>query len=369
MAFLQTTLTIVLLLASSGNGALHDQASSWSVDVFHRYMQDYQKPYAVGSDEYVKRLNNFKASLTRVALLNAQSEEENQRLSQVNDTIVINDRHRSSPGRPVYGINSFSDLSTQEFIASKQCMHRGNVSQFAGSSALTADEFMSKHADMVTPPDKWDWRNQSVVTEIKNQKSCGSCWAFAAIETIESAWAIKYSRLYSLSVQQLISCNIGTGNSGCNGGRYETAYNWLIQGSRKVDLDAEYPYYDSKGGVLPCREVETKSPVTLTSYQSILNISLATESGLLMRAVYYYGPVAIVVDAASWQDYEGGIIQHHCTAQSLDHAVVIVGYDTTGPIPYWIVRNTWGGSWGHNGYLYIEMNKDLCGKSSACCSR
>ncbi|XP_041075580.1 cathepsin O isoform X2 [Polyodon spathula] len=81
----------------------------------------------------------------------------------------------------------------------------------------------------------------------------------------------------------------------------------------------------------------------------------------MMEKLVQWGPLVVTVDAVSWQDYLGGVIQHHCSSQEANHAVLITGFDRTGEVPYWIVRNSWGTSWGNEGYVYIEIGGNICG--------
>uniref|UniRef100_A0A1A8J7S5 Cathepsin O n=1 Tax=Nothobranchius kuhntae TaxID=321403 RepID=A0A1A8J7S5_NOTKU len=93
----------------------------------------------------------------------------------------------------------------------------------------------------------------------------------------------------------------------------------------------------------------------------LLLIFLSGQEEAMMGQLVQNGPLAVIVDAVSWQDYLGGIIQHHCTSQWSNHAVLVVGYDTTGEIPYWIVQNSWGTSWGNEGYVYVKIGSNVCG--------
>ncbi|KAG8592486.1 hypothetical protein GDO81_000522, partial [Engystomops pustulosus] len=81
----------------------------------------------------------------------------------------------------------------------------------------------------------------------------------------------------------------------------------------------------------------------------------------MMNLLIRFGPLAVIVDALSWQDYLGGIIQHHCSSGHSNHAVLVVGFDRTGNTPYWIVKNSWGTSWGIDGYVHVKMGKNICG--------
>lgn len=84
----------------------------------------------------------------------------------------------------------------------------------------------------------------------------------------------------------------------------------------------------------------------------------------LLNSIATHGPVAAAVNALSWQNYLGGVIQFHCDGafSNLNHAVQIVGYDNSAPTPYYIVRNSWGTFFGDMGYLYIAIGNNMCGK-------
>ncbi|XP_005853064.1 PREDICTED: cathepsin O-like [Myotis brandtii] len=83
----------------------------------------------------------------------------------------------------------------------------------------------------------------------------------------------------------------------------------------------------------------------------------------MAKALLTFGPLVGIVDAVSWQDYLGGIIQHHCSSGEANHAIIITGFDKTGTTPYWIVRNSWGSSWGVDGYAHVKMGSNICGES------
>uniref|UniRef100_A0A3Q4H5C2 Cathepsin O n=2 Tax=Neolamprologus brichardi TaxID=32507 RepID=A0A3Q4H5C2_NEOBR len=215
-----------------------------------------------------------------------------------------------------YGINQFSDLSQEEF----RDLYLGAVYERAPLfSGLSVKEL----------PDKFDWRDKAAVAPVQDQQACGSCWAFSVVGAIQSVHAIGGSRLEQLSVQQVVDCSYQ--NAGCNGGSTTRALNWLKQSSNVI--------------------IRTRCAVFFPSGQE----------KAMMGQLVQYGPLVAIVDAVSWQDYLGGIIQYHCSSQWSNHAVLIVGYDTTGDIPYWIVQNSWGTRWGNDGYVYIKIGGNVCG--------
>uniref|UniRef100_H3ABR0 Cathepsin O n=1 Tax=Latimeria chalumnae TaxID=7897 RepID=H3ABR0_LATCH len=182
---------------------------------------------------------------------------------------------------------------------------------------------------------------------------CGGCWAFSIVGGIETAYAIKWNRLEELSVQQVIDCAYNS--NGCSGGSPVRALSWLNQTHEKLVKDSEYPF-KAKTGI--CHYFP-KSEFGI-SIQDYFAANFSGIEDVMMEKLMKCGPLTVVVDAVSWQDYLGGIIQHHCSSGEANHAVLITGFDKTGDIPYWIVRNSWGTTWGIDGYVHIKMGENVC---------
>uniref|UniRef100_A0A3P9IEP0 Cathepsin O n=1 Tax=Oryzias latipes TaxID=8090 RepID=A0A3P9IEP0_ORYLA len=240
-----------------------------------------------------------------------------------------------------YGFNQFSDLSQEEFRGIYLQATSGRAPPFSG---LPAEGL----------PARFDWRDKAVVAAVQDQLACGSCWAFSVVGAVQSARAVGGSRLQRLSVQQLLDCSFT--NKGCGGGSPTAALSWLLQTREKLVTAAEYPY---QAQAQICRFFsQTHQGVAVKNF-SVHNFR--GQEPAMMAQLVEHGPLVAVVDAVSWQDYLGGIIQHHCSSQWPNHAVLVVGYDTSGDVPYWIVQNSWGTSWGNEGYVYIKMGGDVCG--------
>jgi cathepsin L len=212
-------------------------------------------------------------------------------------------------------------------------------------------------------PTSIDWREKKVVNDIKDQGQCGSCWTFSTIQAMESQWAIKHSKLYSLSEQNLVDC-VST-CYGCNGGLMEPAYDYVIKyQSGKFMTEDDYPYTGQDG---TCKYDSSKGVTQVTGY---ITVTEDSESDLEAK-VAQYGPAAIAIDAShySFQLYSSGIYdESSCSPENLDHAVGCVGYGTESGTAYWIVRNSWGTSWGENGYIRMVKGKNnQCGEASAAC--
>ncbi|GCC34642.1 hypothetical protein chiPu_0013117 [Chiloscyllium punctatum] len=248
-------------------------------------------------------------------------------------------------GFATYGINQFSDIPPQVFRAT-----------YLSSRSVQLPKYVTVFKDTKRPalPPKFDWRDKNVVTPVQNQQSCGGCWAFSVVESIESLCAIKEGHLKLLSAQEVIDCSYR--DAGCKGGSPINALMWLNQSKAKLVKESEYPF-SAKTGMCHYFSKSTFG-VVIKDYKAY---NFRYNEDVMMEKLLEWGPLVVVVDAVSWQDYLGGIIQHHCSQGKSNHAVVITGYDTTGDIPYWIVRNSWGTTWGIDGYVYIKMGRNICG--------
>ena len=212
----------------------------------------------------------------------------------------------------------------------------------------------------VKAADSCDWREKNVVVGIKDQAQCGSCWAFSTITAEESAWAIAGNKLISLSEQNLVDCV--TACYGCNGGWPYKSYDYVMskQGGQFM-LEDDYPYTAVDG---TCKWDASKAVAKVTGYTEVKSYS---EDDLAAK-VSSMGPASICIDASNWsfQLYTSGIYdESRCSGYSLDHAVACVGYGTENSTDYWIVRNSWGTSWGEQGYIRMIRNKNnQCGVAS-----
>ncbi|XP_004591523.2 cathepsin O [Ochotona princeps] len=245
-----------------------------------------------------------------------------------------------------YGINQFSYLYPEEF---KAIYLRSRSSRFPRYPAEVQMSLLN-----VSLPLKFDWRDKHVVTPVRNQQACGGCWAFSVVGAVESAWAIKGQPLEDLSVQQMIDCSFN--NDGCSGGSTLNALLWMNQTRVKLVYDSDYPF-KARSGL--CRYFSTSRPGF--SIRNFAAFDYSDKEDEMAKMLVTFGPLVAIVDAVSWQDYMGGIIQHHCSRGEANHAVVITGFDKTGSIPYWIVRNSWGSSWGVDGYAHVKMGSNICG--------
>ena len=249
------------------------------------------------------------------------------------------------------GHNQFSDLTSEEFAY----LHLGGYAHRPGLlSMLEGRVYWPEKNGSV---DAIDWRDHGIVGAVRNQGQCGSCWAHAAVETIESLVAQKTEKLVELSVQSLVSCD--KVDSGCSGGLPDNAYTFV----RRHGLPAEdnYPYTSGSGGDDgSCHDtsVYAVSPATVTGFKDV-----PQNDEEVLRSVISEHPVSVAVDATKWQFYHGGVFNHEDCGKRLNHAVQIVGYNQDGK--YYIVRNSWGTTYGEDGYIRVVMDHDMCGISQS----
>lgn len=195
-----------------------------------------------------------------------------------------------------------------------------------------------------------------MLTPVKNQGQCGSCWAFSATEQLESQFAQQFGALEVLSPQQLVSCDPNCG--GCDGGNPINAW-FYVNGFGGQEAESAYPY--TSGITQQTGTCNAKKPVVESVGADVgyyVSNSAADESNMLLEILD--APMSIAVDATLWQTYSGGIITAASGCGStLNHAVQLVGYNAPGN--YYIVRNSWGDEWGEAGYIYVEAGKNVCG--------
>ncbi|KAK9696843.1 hypothetical protein RND81_08G000700 [Saponaria officinalis] len=311
---------VLQFLFSTGYPA---QYSSTEVELFEQWRVKHGKVYEHG-EELLKGFENFKQ----------------------NRKYVLEKNSNGSSGHRV-GLNKFADMSNQEFrnIYLRKLKRPVRL----GTQKHTWQNLDSRcHA----PPVSLDWRKYGVVTPVKDQGSCGSCWAFSTTGGIEGINAISKGELISLSEQELVDCDAT--NEGCNGGYMDYAFEWVIQNGG-IDTEADYPY---TGVDTICNaNKEAKRAVSIEGYEDVEE----TERGLLCATVKQ--PISVGIDASSldFQLYAGGIYDGDCSSDpnNIDHAALIVGYGSLGDTDYWIVKNSWGTSWGIQGYIYIRRNTNL----------
>lgn len=258
------------------------------------------------------------------------------------------------------GMNKFADLSSEEFAEkylSKVHDLKGPHPPMCTPSAIAANSTMRANAD-------WRTANPPVVTPIKDQGQCGSCWAFSTVASLEGQWAMGAGNtLTSLSEQNLVDCSQNWGNFGCGGGLMDQGFTY-IHDNNGIDTEASYPYTAMDG---KCVFDPANVGATLSSCEDISS----GDEGALANAVNMVGPISVAIDAShmSFQLYTSGVYyEPNCSPQFLDHGVTAVGYgtDSASSQDYYWVKNSWGTVWGNQGYIQMSRNRNNnCGIATA----
>jgi cathepsin F len=339
---------LVLLLATVATASLLPARL-----LFDRFVAEYGKHYA-NDAELRHRFEVFKANLKLAAA-------------------------RSAEDGSTHGITRFMDLTPEEFKT--QILQAPLAPNHIAMNCLTKGVYKRSRPEITAPsPDTWDWRTvQNVVLPVRDQGSCGSCWAFSTVETLEGQNGIKKNQGMvglPLSPQYIVDCSKGSSsemylgtnttvqNGGCNGGWPWTAFDDLsskdtISPLAGVPTDTDYPY---KGITGTCKDITGKTITKVKQYNCVTardkNYVSATTKDM-KDALYNYGPLSIALNANPFQTYRNGILNPaSCTTTALNHAVLLVGYgkDAASGQQYWIIKNSWGASWGEQGYVRLAIS-------------
>lgn len=306
---------VVCLLVVAVNASLFEDGVKFQ-DFKLRYRKTYQN-----QAEEARRFNIFKENLLSIEEHNALYEQ----------------------GLVPYqkDVNQFTDQTLEEFktfltLSSSIKPH------------LNATKYVkSRHSR----PGSIDWRSTQV-TRVKNQGSCGACWAFALTGSTEAAYYRKTGNLVSFSDQQLIDCTTDT-NAGCRGGSFGTTYPYIE--TYGLESEDSYPYTGTDDTCKYSASEVVARPTTFTYVESKNEDALAD-------AVANTGPVSVAIDASQLGSYGSGIfVDYVCQPESRNHAILIVGYGSENGQDFWILKNSWGDSWGENGYFRMLRGINECG--------
>ena len=255
--------------------------------------------------------------------------------------------NRLEEGTATYGMNQFSDLTTEEFkekyltpITEKDLFYAGMLPK-------------AEELDVDDAPTEIDWREEGAVTPVKYQGECGSCWAFSTTGNIEGRWAIKTGDLISLSEQELVDCD--KEDYGCDGGLSYQAYAEVMRLGGLVK-ESDYKYKGVQG---LCKLNKSKIVVTVTGREHV-----STNEKKIAAYVAKNGPVSTGINADMMKYYTGGVSHPRkdmCNPKILDHGVLIAGYGVEDGTPFWLIKNSWDTRWGEDGYYKIYRGDGSCG--------
>jgi len=305
------TVLCALGLASAALAPLHESEYR---NQFVGFVKQYNKAYSV--EEMFAKFNTFKYWVDFVR------------------------NHNAGNHTWEAGINEFSDLMPEEF----------NKLYLSGLRVPETTQFSMTDMTVEEPvANDIDWRSRGLVTGVKNQGSCGSCWAFSATGVMEGFHKKQSGSLPNLSEQQLVDCSGSAGNHGCQGGWPSSAITWAAKNGGSCS-QGSYPYTGRDGACKRGCTVAAKVSGARTG---------SGENTLVSQLNNF--PVSVAIDASgSFQSYRSGVFSGPCSTQ-LNHAVLAVGY--TGS--YFIVKNSWGTGWGSGGYIMMARGRNLCGINNA----
>jgi len=326
--------TLAFATLAFGNPIWKDEFVNYdSLDhkaIFQSWRQDFDRKYS-NAEEEVKKYLQFLKNLKFICETNGEGLSYKLRLNQ------------------------FGDMNEDEF---RKYVHGPSGSCVRPPKSKESNNKLAKNIKSPNAPASIDWTDYNgydYVTPVKNQGSCGSCWAFATTGSLECRYAINKGELISLSEQQLVDCSDSYGNYGCDGGWWYNAYAY-IEAVGGLCTESEYPYLgvDSTCQQSTCGTYYDK----MTNYADVT----ADDEAALEDAVAT-GCVAVGVEAdqSSFQFYSSGILTGNC-GTNIDHGVLAVGYGSSNGQDYWKVKNSWGTSWGDAGYIYICRS---CGANGA----
>jgi C1A family cysteine protease len=271
-------------------------------------------------------------------------EERAQRLATFTENLaLIAEKNLADPSAKYGHLSPLADWSVKDFEARNTLQPAPKVLAASVHPAL----------DTSNLPTSFDWREKGAVTPVKDQKACGSCWAFGTVACIEGANFLANGKLVSLSEQELVDCD--TKDSGCGGGLPSQALTYLQSHGLGEEMETAYPYTGTDG---KCQAKKPSEQVFVKSWE-VVN---GTDEDQLAAALMKLGPLAIGINASPLQFYTNGVANpSNCDPQGLDHAVTIVGFGVEGDQKYWSIKNSWNANWGEKGYFRIVRGVGKCG--------
>jgi len=294
------------------------------VQQFQEYSAFWNKTYT--PTEKIVRFQNFKMNSKKIAAANAKTAAEGSGAT--------------------FGFTQFSDWSREEFLK----LNGFRPTRPLPVAAIKRGSTLKQATQAPTAP--IDWVAAGKTTAIKDQAQCGSCWAFSTVETVESANLMAGKSVQNGSPQEIVDCD--GSDAGCNGGDPQEALGWVIQ-QGGLESNSDYPYTAQDGD---CQE---------SKFSPVMNINkvipIGSDEMEIYNALKQYGPLSICADAEPWQNYQSGIMKASQCGSDVDHAIQLTGYSPNQG-GYWIVRNSWGQSWGERGFIYLQYGQNTCAMTS-----
>ncbi|KAI3684461.1 hypothetical protein L6452_33685 [Arctium lappa] len=318
-------MVLVLGLASAGSGFeyneddLKSEEAKWAL--YERWRVHHNKPETDSDDEKHKRFVIFMDTVKRV------------------------DDHNKAKKPYLMELNRMSDLTFEEIGR----MYTGTKLDQNHRQLSSRNSSRLKVVDRHNLPKEFDWRQHGVVNPPKDQGQCGSCWAFGAMGSLESAHAIRTGQLVSVSEQQIVDCDLEQG--GCDGGVPAYALNYAAKHGGMTTTDC-YPYVAQR--TVCCGAKLVNRPVQCTGFDDVP----PDDEDELLAAVAQQPVCAGLFLYQGFFNYKEGIYTgEDCVGNDNPHAVNVVGWgETPEGCKYWIIKNSWGEGWGEKGYMRLARD-------------
>ena len=252
----------------------------------------------------------------------------------------------------VLGHNQFSGMDSQDFR------------QYLGYSGIPMERVFNKldSEPTVLISEEVNWVKKGAVTDVKDQGQCGSCWSFSTTGALEGAYFVKYGNLETFSEQQLVDCDSfknGGRDMGCNGGLMDHAFTW-IEKNGGLCSESDYPYVSGETKTAgTCKK--TCKVVENSKIASFVDVTPSSDTAMMTALSQQPVSIAIEADQREFQLYKSGVFNGVC-GNKLDHGVLLVGY---GP-DYYLVKNSWGLSWGDGGYIKLGLGPEFNNGDGQC---
>jgi len=286
--------------------------------------------------------------------LNLESDESKFRFAVFQENLRKIKDHNSGNHSYKIGLNQFSDMTQEEFAEKMGTLKivKGNELQKAIKRMNISNFEIKENKNLKASYAPIDY--SSSFGPARNQLKCGSCWAFATTGAVEGALGLKQGSPFGyLSPQQLVDCNLN--NYGCQGGYLTNSFEYIKKSG--IQLDSTYPYQAVKK---QCSFNSTLVSAVVKDYYYCNNFGIDPKrfcSTSMTYSLLQYGPAAVTIDASApnFQSYQSGIFTSKCSQPN--HAVILVGFGTDATNgDFWIIRNSWGASWGEAGYIRVKIN-------------
>lgn len=317
------TIICIALLSASVSANIYDRFYDWA--------ETHKIAVPEGEHEFLHLLTNWKN----------------------NDQIIINTNAKNLTY--TLGHNAFSGMSSEEFA---EHMHFGLNRELMASQSTSQSSSSLRGSVDVSVPASVDWRTKGVVSPVQDQGQAGTCYSFGTSCAVESAMAIKTGVLTKLSEQQIVDCSTiknGGPNMGVNGGQIAPTFEWIGK-TGGLCTEQAYPYVSGTTTVTgTCQK--TCSKVSGSDVQSVVNVKPNSDADMMTALSKTVVSIAIQANEPTFQLYKSGVFTGAC-GSSLDHAVALTGYGSQNGLDYYILRNSWGQSWGDGGYMRIGRGND-----------